>query len=158
MTATERYGTRDLTYSDWHRAASIKRFLPVLQASVLNYIDIDACEYCHFCRETLALIETAIDIGQTNKATTVTRNLANKANVPAYLVYYTPIGGDVTRFRVKQVAPMFTDEKIMNPSEYAAFLWGLRIAHVCKDMRIQQIANRIAAAAQQEPLPIESVA
>ena len=64
MSLKERYGKRDLTYSSWHRPESISRFLEKRYAYNLDFIDLDAIEYCHFCKEPLALIELAQDVGQ----------------------------------------------------------------------------------------------
>jgi len=124
----ERYGTRDLTYSRWHRDIE-----PIDQCT-LPYIDIDSVEYCHLCKKPLALVETAQDVGQAFKATTVLRNLAAKANLPAYLVFYRkdPAAGKIDRFRLRQVYPHFTPWRMLTPDEYVAFLRSLRTGHACE--------------------------
>ena len=77
MARRERYGERDLTISRLHRLASDR----------CTAIDIDFCEYCPRCRQPLALIETAQDVGQP-KATTVLKRLAERADVDAYLIMW----------------------------------------------------------------------
>lgn len=87
----EIYGARDLSYSKWHRASSIKRFISEKNATQLSMIDVDVCiyvEYADNLKIPLALIEVAMDVGQEYKTATVTKNLANKANIPAIVLLY----------------------------------------------------------------------
>jgi len=44
----EIYGTRDLSYSKWHRAASTKRFVGEDNARQLAMIDADVCIYVEY--------------------------------------------------------------------------------------------------------------
>lgn len=122
----EKYGTRDLTYSKWHRTLDDE----------LTYIDLDCIEYCADCKHPLVLIELARDVGQSYKATTVMRNLASKAGLPAYLVFYRVSNGDlgpIDLFRVKQVSPTFDQEqRKMTPDEYSQFLRSFRGQHQCR--------------------------
>jgi hypothetical protein len=75
----ERFGTRDLSYSAWHRTNP-----------GLGMVDVDHVEMCRSCQEPLALIETAIDVGQDifGKKAYVTINLARKAGLPVFVVLY----------------------------------------------------------------------
>jgi len=118
----ERFGTRDLTYSAWHRTLD----------DDLTYIDIDGLEYCRRCRAGLALLELAQDVGQAFKATPVIRKHAEAAGIPAYLAFYKPNGKGVESFRIAQLWPKYTDLIVMTPAEYADFLRGLRSAHHCQ--------------------------
>ena len=119
----ERSGKRDLSYSIWHRKTGGRH---------LYSIDIDAVEYCLRCKEPLALIELAVDIGQEHKSTVVMTNLAKKAGVPAYLVFYTKDASDsIQSFRVSQRYPRKTEEKQMTTFEYQMFLCSLRYRHKC---------------------------
>jgi len=122
MSREERYGTRDLAYSKWHRR----------QARLLPYIDLDAIEYCQMCKQPIALIELALDVGQKYKATTITAKLANMAGLPAYLVFYKKDGRDeIIGFRVSLVAPQRGAEQIMTLEEYVEFLCVIRDGHPC---------------------------
>ncbi|MBU0599041.1 hypothetical protein KKF61_08730 [Patescibacteria group bacterium] len=123
MSRKERYGTRDLTYSAWHR----------LLDDSLTYIDIDDVEYCQRCRQSLALIETAQDVGQPFKATIVTRRLAQRAQVPAFLVFYRKADmGLIDQFRIRQIYPTYSQQdQIIAPPDYAALLMKLRTNHHC---------------------------
>lgn len=117
MAQHEKYHHRDLTYSLWHRYKT--------GDATLKYVDIDSCEYCHRCRYPLALIETAIDIGQAYKVTTVMRNLAEMAGIPAYLVFYKKIDddGNIESFRVHD---LFSSKRTtMTPQRYRTFLQWL---------------------------------
>ena len=113
--AQEEYSNeRDLTYSAWHRRNSMQRYIDRRDAEGMSMIDIDAVEYDQKTREPLILIETARDNGQGWKAATVTRNLAKRAGIPAYVLLYTPSEipnpsnekwPDIKSFRVKCIWP-----------------------------------------------------
>lgn len=139
MSQEERHGgQRDLTYSAWHRRHSTRRFVGINQAQLLAQIDLDASlwvEYDDGTKEPLALIESARDVGQW-KPGTVTRKLAEKAGIPAFVVLYTPSQSmnpadkrwpDIARFRVRELAPTSrTDWKVYTPEEWARKLLSLR--------------------------------
>lgn len=119
MSMHERYGRRDLTYSSWHRT---------LHPS-LHWIDIDAVEYCAVCKEPLVVIETAQDVGQAFKPTTVLRNVARRMGVPGYLVFYKANDGTVERLRVRKVWPQYEPVAVMTPEDYEAWLLAIREHH-----------------------------
>ena len=114
---SERTGTRDRAYSAWHRSRSIRRFVGGKRAEELSMIDLDGAMYVEYDdleKEPLALIETALDIGQQTKPATVTARLAQRAGLPAYVVLYTPssqpnpadgLQPDIQRFRVRRIWP-----------------------------------------------------
>jgi hypothetical protein len=108
-------------------------------AQLLAMIDLDASLYVEYddgTKEPLALIETAMDVGQENKVATVTLNLALRANLPCFIVLYTlsdspnPADGqwkDISRFRVKRLLPR-TERgwEILTPEEWAKRLLRMR--------------------------------
>ena len=125
----EKYGERDLCFSGWHRYHLNEN---------LDYIDLDCIEYCHRCKLPLALIELAQDVGQSNKPTSVTRNLAQMAGIPAYLVFYNGNGekregAQVCGLRVRRVYPTKSNELTLTPEQYELFLILLRMesGHHC---------------------------
>jgi hypothetical protein len=135
----ERYRTRDRTYSAWHRRLSTRRFIGIEYAQLLAMIDLDASlyiEYDDHTREPLALIETAKDIGQEYKTAIVTQKLAIRAQLPAYVVLYTPSAlsnpadaayRDIKSFRVKRLNPRPDKSWIIyTPQEWCANLLKLR--------------------------------
>lgn len=139
MPQEEQYNHRDMTYSAWHRRRSTGRYVGIESAQLLAMIDLDVCLYIEYdeeMKEPLALIETARDIGQSYKCATVTRNLAKRADLPAYVVFYTvsddpnpanPIYGDISLFRVKRLWPSPESEwRSLSPKEYAEGLLKLR--------------------------------
>lgn len=145
MSTAERYGHRDLTYSNWHRVDQIATLLggSSLAAYQLGQIDIDGVEYCLLCRKVLALVEAARDVGQ-DKNFRVTREAALMAGVRAWVVLYTPAEPartcgscgspvapwpDIARFRVKAVAPTVEPYEVLSPDEWARRLVQLRIDH-----------------------------
>lgn len=78
-----RYPGQDLTYSDDHRDAL--PFLYRRHGHRLDQADRDWTEFCHFCKEPLAIYEEVRDVGQDlmDKAVTVTRRLAVRAQLRA---------------------------------------------------------------------------
>lgn len=76
MARHEQHFSKD-HYSFWHR-----------KYEGIAMIDIDSVEVCPRCYEPLAMIETAYYRGHTRKATTLTREIARRCNVPAYMVFY----------------------------------------------------------------------
>ena len=140
MTQEEKYGDRDLTYSAWHRRRSTGRFVGIESAQLLAMIDLDVMlfvEYDDDTKEPVALIEVAQDVGQKNKPSTVTRKLAKRADIPAYVTLYQtseerpnpadPNLPDIEGFRVKRIWPQ-TEYKwrCLTPQEYAKSLLRMR--------------------------------
>lgn len=122
MSRQERYGTRDLAFSAWHRAIPRDDF---------TWIDIDHCAYCDQCKDPIYLIELALDVGQAFKATTVTRKLALKLAIPALLVLYTVEDEAVSSFRVKRIAPTWTEFRQVEPQVLVDWITKTRDEHVC---------------------------
>lgn len=139
MAQEERFGTRDRSYSAWHRRMSTRRFVGIENAQLLSMIDLDASlwvEYDNGTKEPLALIETAEDRGQGIKPATVTLKLAQRADLPCFVVLYTLANtpnpadtawNDIARFRVRRLYPQTeTSWRIMSPAEWAENLLRLR--------------------------------
>lgn len=136
---TERYATRDKAYSAWHRTKSVRRYIGTEQASRLSMIDLDCALYVEFdshTREPLALIETALDVGQATKPASVTARLAARSGLPAYVVLYdadrlpNPADArypDIKAFRVRRVwpAPEF-GWRVLSPAQWAEALLQIR--------------------------------
>lgn len=135
----ERYGSRDRSYSAWHRRFSVRRYVGIEKAQLLSMIDLDGALYCEFegaTLEPLALIETALDRGQRKKAATVTRRLAQRAGLPAYCVLYRPASYpnpadpsqlDIDQFRVRRLWPAPERAwRVLNPLEWAEALVKIR--------------------------------
>lgn len=135
----ERYGTRDLSYSAWHRAASIRRYVGWERAQLLSMVDADCVlflEMAHDSKEPLCLVEAAVDVGQDYKPATAIARLAKRARIPAYLVLYEraeqpnpadPRCVDVAGFRVKRLWPRAdTGWRRVPPEEWASALLRIR--------------------------------
>jgi hypothetical protein len=119
MSQEERFGTRDLTYSAWHREQSTQRFVGSAGSHSLAMIDLDGVmwlEYDRGVNEPLALMELARDIGQASKAATLTQALARRCcpTLPAFVVLYrisekpnpaAPEYPDISFFRVRRIWP-----------------------------------------------------
>jgi len=139
MSQEENTGKRDLTYSIWHRRQSTKRFVGIEKAQLLAQIDLDCCIWVEYDEKTkipLALIETAIDIGQKYKNATVTYNLSRMAKIPSYIVLYkislnpnpsNPNYRDIESFRVRNLYPdNWTLFQIFTPKQWAERLLQFR--------------------------------
>ncbi|MFL9987139.1 hypothetical protein [Paraburkholderia sediminicola] len=135
---TERYETRDRAYGVWHRAPSIGRYLRPGQAESLTMVDLDSVlftEYENSGKLPLALVEVARDIGQ-EKPAGVMQQLAQLANVPAYVALYTPAPeanptnpnwSDIESFRVKRMWPRpELDWRVLTPTQWAQALVQIR--------------------------------
>ena len=139
MAQEEKYGSRPPEYSVWHRRLSTRRFVGIESAQRLAMIDIDVCpwvEYDDDTKEPLALIETAQDVGQDRKISTVTARLAKRANIPAFVLLYrlsaTPNPADVAfhdiaSFRYQRLHPKVSLRWVhCTPKEWAEVLLRIR--------------------------------
>lgn len=151
----EATGLRDRSYSAWHRRLSLRRFIGLERAQLASMIDLDACLFCEFdsvSREPLALIETAQDYGQGYKAASVTKRLAQRASVPAYVLLYhlgpvrnpaDPAHWDIDKFRLKRLWPKPEHSwRTLSPGEWALALLQIR----------EWSAKRLDAEAANDPL------
>lgn len=142
MAQEEVYGSRDRSYSAWHRRKSIRRFVGIEKAQTLAMIDLDGSLYVEYddgTKEPLALIETAMDRGQTIKPYTVTKKLARRAHpvLPAFVLLYRisntenpadPSTLDIDQFRVKAIWPEpESDWYTLTPLQWARALCQIRI-------------------------------
>lgn len=143
----EKYGSRDLAYSAWHRRNSISRY-PIVgmrKAGLLGMIDLDAVYYVEYRdsdRMPLAIVETAIDVGQKYKPATVTTNLAKywkngNNHLSAYCLLYRlserenpedPLVRDIEHFRVRRLwpHPLDSDWQTITPRAWARHLCEIR--------------------------------
>jgi hypothetical protein len=93
-------------------------------------------EYDGASKEPLALIETARDVGQPWKASSVTVALARRARLPAYLLLYRPSEAanpadprqpDIAQFRIRRLHPRPDKEwRTLTPGEWARALLRIR--------------------------------
>lgn len=135
----ERYGTRDRSYSAWHRRNSTRRFIGLEKAQSLAMIDLDCALYVEYddaTKEPLALIETAQDVGQRFKSATVTTRLAQLAGIPAYVLLYK-LGDklnpadmqwrDIVQFRIRRMWPKPEAAwRLVTPDQWAKALLRIR--------------------------------
>lgn len=130
MSMEERTGERDLLYSRWHRPSRVREWMTAREAAMLTQIDIDWCEYCAFCGQPVALIETQ-ESTRGPKSARVTGNLAELADVPAYSVAFqrSESGDDIALFTVRQLKPVEQEIGALLPGVYAYWLLALREQH-----------------------------
>jgi len=139
MSQEERYGSRDLTYSQWHRRKSTGRFIGAQSAQQLSMIDADVLIYIEYQeenKEPVVVIEVAQYVGQTWKPSTVTANLGRRAGIPALCVLYeveqgsknpaSPEHEDIFKFWVRRLWPVKDSGfRFYTPEEYAKLLLRL---------------------------------
>lgn len=154
MSDTEKYGFRDNAYSAWHRPLSVSRFIDADAAEAMRLIDMDALlgedmglhesdgtTWVEFRRTSswpLALIETAVDVGQSNKVAYVTQNMARISDLPGAVTLYklseslNPTdrrARDIDAFRVRRLWPHpELTFRNLSPQEYAEWLLRIRDA------------------------------
>ena len=147
MSRHERFGTRSLVYSKWHR---------FFCGDDEGMIDLDAVEYCNRpgCFKPLVLIETARDTGQSHKTTTVLRQLASTSGLLAICALYRISSGTdfehgckcregdvipdcdhgIDRFRIRRIWPQWTGGRqpwaVMTPTEFHDRLVTVRLNHI----------------------------
>ena len=105
-------------YSDFHR-----------KYDGISYIDVDSVECCMYCYEPLAIIETCFDKGQTWKATTLSKIIASRLNIPCFLVFYKEVTPTSLTFRIKRIRSSQTEFQLMNEDEWVAILRDLHNHH-----------------------------
>jgi hypothetical protein len=111
-------------FSEWHRT------IPGV-----GYIDLDCLPICIHCKRVLAVIETAFDVGQTFKTTTVTEEVARALKVPALLVLYTPGTrlDEIISIRYKRLVPVKDKEfSQMWSNEFEEFFLKLQNGCGCQ--------------------------
>lgn len=164
MSNWERHGTRDMSLSKWHRQMLRQRAASAAEGERAGMIDIDWLEFCTQCRTNLFLVEAARDINHLRKVATQTARLAVAANIPAYLVLYTPTGEDcpndrrcrrngcmhgISEFRIRQIAPVDGEWREEPPEDFADFVLGIHRMHraaVCGSRYSPQLEAELYAA------------
>ena len=116
--ARDIYAFSNGAYSDWHR-----------KYDGIAYIDVDSVECCMYCYEPLAIIETCFDKGQTWKATTLSKIIASRLNIPCFLVFYKELTPTSLTFRIKRIRSSQTEFQLMNEDEWVAILRDLHNHH-----------------------------
>jgi len=113
------YAFSNGSYNDWHRARKEK----------IAMIDIDSVEVCPRCYEPLAILETCYDKSQKFKATTLSKIVASRLNIPCWLVFYKESTPSSLTFRIKRITSSQTDFELMNEDQWVAILLDLQHNH-----------------------------
>ena len=110
-------------YSKWHR-----------KFDGIAMIDVDSIEVCPHCTQPLAFIELAKDTGQKFKAYTLTKKLADKFEVPGFVVFYTTDDkNEIIKFRVQRVAPVVgLINNNVEPDSWLQYLKQIQKEHGCR--------------------------
>jgi hypothetical protein len=119
--ARDVYAFSNGKYSDWHR-----------KYDGIAYIDVDSVECCMYCYEPLAIIETCYDKGQEWKATTLSKIIAERLNIPCWLVFYKELTPSSLTFRIKRIKSRKTQFQIMSEDQWVKILRSLHDHHKTK--------------------------
>jgi hypothetical protein len=180
MARSRKFG-EDFAYNEWHFV-----HLPELYPRIghrLDQADRDWTEYCHFCKTPLLICETVRDVGQNlyDKATTVTRQLAQRAHMRAALVaYHVPrssslqreitelnerlieltIRTPIDRFQVRQVSPRATPFIGLTPNDWAGEIALVHREHHAHCQRARELPvhrDRFLAELRRHPLHVPAL-
>ena len=116
--ARQTYAFSNGVYNDWHR-----------KYDGIAMIDIDSIECCPRCYEPLAIIETCYDKNQKYKATTLSKIVASRLNIPCFLVFYKNLTPGSLTFRIKRIRASQTSFNILSESEWVSILLDLQYNH-----------------------------
>jgi len=116
--ARDVYAFSNGLYSDFHR-----------KYDGIAYIDVDSVECCQYCFEPLAIIETCYDKGQEWKATTLSKIIAERLNIPCFLVFYKELTPSSLTFRIKRIKSRKTEFRLMSEDEWVIILRSLHDHH-----------------------------
>lgn len=125
-------------YEQWHRVASLERFVSrriaiKLLSFNLDNPDVSNIFVCDNCQFPYAIAEDTSK-WDGHKTTRWTTNLARLADLPAYLIRFEPADrsdshSDLIRFKVNQTHPTVTTPIEQTPLEHALWLWNLSLEH-----------------------------
>ena len=116
--ARHTYAFSNGIYNDWHR-----------KYDGIAMIDIDSVECCQYCYEPLAIIETCYDKNQRYKSTTLSKIIAQRLNIPCFLVFYKECTPTSLTFRVKRIRSSQTEFQLLNEHEWVKILLSLHDHH-----------------------------
>ena len=112
------YAFSNGNYNDWHR-----------KYEGIAMIDVDSVECCQYCYEPLAIIETCYDKNQKFKATTLSKIVAERLNIPCFLVFYKELTPTSLTFRIKRIRASKTEFQLMNEDQWVSILRSLHDHH-----------------------------
>ena len=112
------YAFSNGVYNDFHR-----------KYDGIAMIDIDSVECCAKCYEPLAIIETCYDKGQKYKVTTLSKIVAERLNIPCFLVFYKERTPTSLEFRIKRIRSSKTEFQHMNEQQWVDVLLSLHDHH-----------------------------
>ena len=112
------YAFSNGSYNDWHR-----------KYEGIAMIDVDSVEVCPHCYEPLAILETCYDKGQEWKATTLSKIIAERLNIPCFLVFYKELNATSLTFRIKRIKGSKTEFRLMSEDQWVIILRSLHDHH-----------------------------
>lgn len=125
MARQEVTGTRDLSFSRWHRT------LP----DDCTWIDIDSCHYCRYCSSLLALFELvqcedewSLEEACRRKIASITHRVGIRLGIPVFKIAHT--GRPLRKAAVMEVGQPGIN--LMESHELAKFIDALHDCDFCR--------------------------
>ena len=118
-------GVKFSGYSSWHRK----------NHGLISMADIDKISVCNACLEPLFIAETVFNNGQGwNKPHKITKRLAEKASIPAFIIWYKLVGEMLIFLYVKKIAPDYpggynSEPKRLTPDQWLQYLEFKQVQH-----------------------------
>lgn len=129
MSLEERTGTRDLTFSRWHRS-----HVP----SDCSWIDIDCCHFCRYCNSLLALFELVrsedeaeLEVTVRRKVAAITERVGIRLGIPVFKIAYA--GEPLSAAAVIRAGK--PGVRVLTASELAHFIDELHDCAFCRQHR-----------------------
>ena len=127
-------GVKFSGYSSWHRK----------EHGSIAMSDIDKVSVCNACLEPLFLAETVFNNGQGwNKPHKITKRLAEKAGIPAFIIWYKLVGDMLIFIHVKKIAPNYqggysSEPRRLSPDHWLQYLEFKQVEHFpnCKNKEL----------------------
>lgn len=115
MSSRRRWPGNDLAFSQAHRDALPDHYGRI--GHRLDVADRDWTEFCHHCKTPLAIFEEIRDVGQNvgDKATTITRRLADRAHLPAWLLAWRVERPKSVQSRMDELNQEIRDLEALHP-------------------------------------------
>ena len=108
-------GVKFSGYSSWHRNNT---------HNCLGFSDIDQVSTCNACLKPLFLAECVFNNGQGwNKPHKVTKQLAEMAGIPAFIVWYKLIEDQMAYVHIKKIAPDYKNGYSSEPIKLLPDHW-----------------------------------
>ena len=106
-------------YSLWHRS----------KPNPVAMMDVDKVSTCIACNKPLFLAETTRFVGKYHKAYSMTKQLADMAKLPAWIIFYVLKNNEIDHFKIKKIAPEIKSIQNVSPEAWLEYLEKMQTDH-----------------------------